>query len=37
MVEIYTPVPTLTGFHAMVADAAKGRNGSSVLTTIAFE
>ncbi len=37
MVELYAPVPALTDFYAMVADAAQGWDGSSVLTTIAFE
>jgi catechol 2,3-dioxygenase-like lactoylglutathione lyase family enzyme len=36
MLELYAPVPSLTGFYAMVADAAKGWQGGDVLTTIAM-
>jgi catechol 2,3-dioxygenase-like lactoylglutathione lyase family enzyme len=36
MLELYAPVPSLTGFYAMVADAAKGWQGGDVLTTISM-
>jgi catechol 2,3-dioxygenase-like lactoylglutathione lyase family enzyme len=36
MLELYAPVASLTGFYAMVADAAKGWQGGEVLTTIAM-
>ncbi|MFM5929806.1 MAG: VOC family protein [Novosphingobium sp.] len=36
MLELYTPVPALTDFYAMVADAARGWQGGDVLTTIAM-
>jgi catechol 2,3-dioxygenase-like lactoylglutathione lyase family enzyme len=37
MLELYAPVPSLTGFYAMVAKAARDYRGGDVLTTIAFE
>lgn len=36
MVELYAPVPVLTGFYAMVAGAAKGWDGTDVVRDIAF-
>lgn len=36
MTELYAPVPTLTGFYDMVADAANGYRGGDLITTIAF-
>jgi hypothetical protein len=36
MLELYAPVPALTGFYAMVADAARNWQGGEVLTTIAM-
>ncbi len=36
MLELYAPVRSLTGFYAMVADAARGWQGGDVLTTIAM-
>jgi catechol 2,3-dioxygenase-like lactoylglutathione lyase family enzyme len=36
MLELYAPVPSLTGFYRMVAEAAKGWQGGEVLTTIAM-
>jgi len=36
MIELYAPVPVLTGFYAMVADAAKGWDGEDVIRDIAF-
>lgn len=35
--EIYRPLPVLTDFYAMVADAAKNFDGGEVIRTIAFE
>lgn len=38
MTELYAPLPQLTGFYAMVADAAKSYRGDDdPITTIAFE
>lgn len=37
MLELYAPLPQLTGFYAMVADAAKSFKGGDVIQTIAFE
>jgi Glyoxalase/Bleomycin resistance protein/Dioxygenase superfamily len=37
MIELYAPLPQLTGFYAMVADAAKSFKGGDVIHTIAFE
>lgn len=37
MLELYAPVPQITGFYAMVADAAKSFNGGDVIQNIAFE
>lgn len=37
MVELYAPVPQLTGFYAMVAEAAKSFTGGPVIHTIRFE
>ncbi|MDP3673531.1 MAG: VOC family protein [Novosphingobium sp.] len=38
MIELYAPVPQLTGFCAMVAEAAKDYRGNThAITTIAFE
>jgi len=34
MLELYSPVPALTGFYAMVADAARTFNGGDPITTI---
>lgn len=35
MTELYTPTPSLTGFYAMVANAARtGRDGRELITTI---
>jgi hypothetical protein len=34
MTELYAPVPALTGFYKMVADAARDYRGGDVLTTI---
>jgi len=36
MIELYSPVPVLTDFYAMVADAAKTFNGGEVIADIAF-
>jgi catechol 2,3-dioxygenase-like lactoylglutathione lyase family enzyme len=36
MLELYAPLPALTDFYAMVADAARGWQGGEVLTTIAM-
>ncbi len=36
MLELYSPVPSLTGFYAMVADAARDWASGDVLTTIAM-
>ncbi len=36
MLELYAPLPTLTGFYAMVADAARNFRGGDVLNTVAF-
>lgn len=36
MLELYAPVPALTGFYDMVAGAARGYRGGDILTTIAF-
>ena len=36
MIELYAPVPSLTGFYAMVAKAAQTYRGGDILTTIAF-
>jgi Glyoxalase/Bleomycin resistance protein/Dioxygenase superfamily len=37
MLELYAPLPQLTEFYAMVAEAAHEFRGGDVLTTIAFE
>jgi catechol 2,3-dioxygenase-like lactoylglutathione lyase family enzyme len=37
MIELYAPLPQLTGFYAMVADAAKSFKGGEVIHTIEFE
>ena len=37
MIELYAPLPQLTGFYDMVADAAKSFKGGDVIQTIAFE
>jgi hypothetical protein len=37
MIELYAPLPQLTGFYAMVADAAKSFKGGEVIQTVAFE
>ncbi|NML92717.1 VOC family protein [Novosphingobium olei] len=36
MTELYAPVPSLTGFYAMVAEAAASYDGGELITTIAF-
>jgi len=36
MLELYAPEPQLTGFYAMVAQAAKSFKGGDVIQTIAF-
>ena len=36
MTELYTPVPSLTKFYAMVAGAAQRYRGGDILTTISF-
>lgn len=36
MLELYAPVPSLTGFYAMVSKAARNYRGGDVLTTISF-
>lgn len=36
MIEIYSPVPVLTDFYAMVAEAAKTFKGGDAITDIAF-
>lgn len=36
MIELYSPVPVLTDFYAMVADAAKTFKDSELITDIAF-
>lgn len=36
MTELYAPVATLTGFYAMVSQAAKDYRGGDIITTIAF-
>ena len=36
MVELYTQVPSLTGFYAMVAKAAARYRGGDLITTIRF-
>lgn len=36
MTELYAPVPTLTGFYALVAQAAKDYAGGEIVTTISF-
>ena len=36
MLELYAPVPSLSGFYAMVAEAAKGWDGKDVIRDIAF-
>jgi catechol 2,3-dioxygenase-like lactoylglutathione lyase family enzyme len=35
MIELYAPVPHLVGFYAMVADAAKGWDGTDVIRDMA--
>jgi catechol 2,3-dioxygenase-like lactoylglutathione lyase family enzyme len=37
MIELYQPLPQLTGFYDMVADAAKSFKGGDVIETIRFE
>lgn len=37
MIELYAPLPQLTGFYAMVADTAKSFDGVDVIRSIAFE
>ncbi len=37
MVELYAPLPQLTGFYDMVANAAKSFKGGDVIETIRFE
>jgi catechol 2,3-dioxygenase-like lactoylglutathione lyase family enzyme len=37
MIELYQPLPQLTGFYDMVADAAKSFKGGDVIDTIRFE
>lgn len=36
MIELYSPVPVLVDFYAMVAQAARGGHGGDILTTISF-
>ncbi len=36
MTELYTPVPVLTDFYAMVSQAATDYRGGDIITTIAF-
>ncbi len=36
MLELYKPVPVLSEFYAMVAEAARGYHGGDILTTITF-
>lgn len=36
MTELYAPVETLTGFYALVSQAAKDYRGGDIVTTIAF-
>lgn len=36
MLQLYSPLPALTDFYAMVADAARGWQGGDVLTTISM-
>jgi hypothetical protein len=36
MTELYAPVPALTEFYAMVAQAADGYRGGDVINTIRF-
>ena len=37
MLELYTPVPSLTGFYGMVARAAEGFDGTDPVRTIRFD
>jgi Glyoxalase/Bleomycin resistance protein/Dioxygenase superfamily len=37
MIELYQPADTLTGFYAMVAEAAKSFEGGDLITTISFD
>jgi hypothetical protein len=37
MVELYRPIPVLTGFYDFVAAAAVGFNGSDPVRTISFD
>jgi Glyoxalase/Bleomycin resistance protein/Dioxygenase superfamily len=37
MVELYSPLPQLTGFYDMVAEVAKSFKGGDVIQSIAFE
>ena len=36
MLELYAPVPALTGFYDMVSSAARGYRGGDILTDIVF-
>jgi len=37
MIELYAPLPQLTDFYAMVADAAKSSGGGDIIRTISFD
>ncbi|MDE2597346.1 MAG: VOC family protein [Sphingomonadales bacterium] len=37
MTELYSPLPALTGFYAMVSEAARSFRGGDLITTVAFE